>query len=418
MLQLCGTLWQSLLLFALAAVAATGAAFAQSTVSLSGTFDLSVQSAKNDLATVNSMAKNGMASSRIQFAGTEDLGGGMTANFTCDTDLTPSAGAGYATTAIASGAGTTTAAAATASLCNRIGLVGAAGGFGRVDLGGDYTPMFRITGIADPFGTNGVASWYNLGGVVARGGLVAADVSSTFEASSAAGTGGASLAAPMSATATSSTGGGAIGATTVSSVNAARANNTITYSTPVFNGVQAVYMHILDGVASNATTGKLGAGSSLRVRYDAGPLTLAVGTQSIKVGTTYAITSVDGVENLKTNILAGSYDFGMAKATFGYQTQKLGGLKGTDTILGLIVPMGTSTIKASYAVKSVDTADNTGEFGAKQLGLGYIYSLSKRTDVYAQYARVTNDANAQYGVLAPTAGKSATAYQVGLRHAF
>jgi len=405
-------------LIALAAVAATGAAFAQSSVTLSGTFDHSLQSAKNGTTTVTSIAKNGMASSRIQFAGTEDLGGGMTANFTCDTDLTPTAGLGYATTAIASGAATTTAATATASLCNRIGLVGAAGGFGRVDIGGDYTPMFRITGIADPFGTNGVASWYNLGGFVARGGLVVADVSSTFEAVSGAGTGGASLAAPMSATATSSTGGGAIGATTVASVNAARANNTITYSTPVYNGLQAVYMHIVDGIAGNATTGKLGAGSSMRIRYDAGPLTLAVGSQSIKVGDTYAASSVDGVASLKTNIVASSYDFGVAKATFGYQTQTLSGLKGKDTIVGLIVPMGANTIKASYAMKSVDTADGTGEFGAKQFGLGFIHALSKRTDIYAQYGRVTNDANAQAGVLAPNVGTSSTAYQFGLRHAF
>jgi predicted porin len=404
------------MLAALAAVAATGAAFAQSTVTLSGTFDLSAQNAKSDVSNVTSMAKNGMASSRIQFAGTEDLGGGMKANFTCDTDLTPSAGLGYAS---GTPAAASAAAAGTTGLCNRIGLVGAAGGFGRVDLGGDYTPLFRITGIADPFGTNGVASWYNLGGVVARGGLVLADVSSTFENTSNAGTGGATLSAPMSVTATSTANaGGAIGATTVSSVNAARANNTITYSSPVFNGIQAVYMHILDGVASNATTGKLGAGSSLRVRYDAGPLTLAIGTQSIKVGNTSTTTSVDSVASLKTNLMAGSYDFGVAKATFGYQTQALGGLKGTDTILGLIVPMGANTIKASYAIKSVDTADNTGEFGAKQLGLGFIHALSKRTDVYAQYARVTNDANAQYGVLTPNVGKSATAYQVGLRHAF
>jgi len=80
--------------------------------------------------------------------------------------------------------------------------------------------------------------------------------------------------------------------------------------------------------------------------------------------------------------------------------------------------MGANTIKASYAIKSVDTANSTGEFGAKQLALGIAHALSKRTDVYAQYARVSNDANAQYGVLTPTAGSSATAYQVGVRHAF
>ncbi len=70
-------------------------------MTLSGTFDLSLQNAKNDATSATTMAKNGMASSRIQFAGTEDLGGGMTANFLCDTDLTPNAGSAY--TAGASG---------------------------------------------------------------------------------------------------------------------------------------------------------------------------------------------------------------------------------------------------------------------------------------------------------------------------
>jgi len=172
-------------LVALAALAATGA-FAQSAVTLSGTLDLNIQNAKNDATSQTIMNKNGVASSRIQFAGTEDLGGGMTANFTCDTDLSPQAGLGYNTNAAATTNGTassaTTAASATASLCNRIGLVGVAGSFGRVDLGGDYTPMFRVTGIADPFGTNGVGSWYNLGGVIAKGGLATADVGSSFEA--------------------------------------------------------------------------------------------------------------------------------------------------------------------------------------------------------------------------------------------
>lgn len=391
-------------LIALAAVAATGAAFAQSTVTLSGTFDLSVQNAKNDVAKATSVAKNGMASSRVQLAGTEDLGGGMNANFTCDTTLSPNAGVAYASA--------TASATATTSFCDRIGLVGAQGGFGRVDLGGDYTPMFRVTGIADPFGTNGVGSWYNLGGVIARGAsLTSASIGSgTY----VLGTGtGASLASPWYTPSADSAASGARANKAVASVNAARANNTITYSSPVFGGVQAVAMYMVDGNSNINTTGRLGAGSSLRIRYDAGPLTLAVGTQSIKHGITTTTTA-----NVGTNILAGSYDFGVAKATFGYQSQKLDSLKATDTILGLIIPMGANTIKASYSTKSVDTADSTGEFGAQQFAFGISHALSKRTDVYAQYARVTNDANAQYGVLTPTAGESALAWQIGFRHAF
>jgi len=391
-------------LIALAAVAATGAAFAQSAVTLSGTFDLSMQSAKNDVATANSISKNGMASSRIQFAGTEDLGGGMKANFTCDTTLSPNAGVAYASA--------TASATATTSFCDRIGLVGVQGGFGRVDLGGDYTPMFRVTGIADPFGTNGVGSWYNLGGVIARGVTLAS--ASIGSGTYVLGTGTAtSLASPWYTASAVSAASGARASEAVASVNAARANNTITYSSPVFNGVQAVAMYMVDGNSNINTTGKLGAGSSLRVRYDAGPLTLALGTQSIKHGITTTTTS-----NVGTNILAASYDFGVAKATFGYQTQKLDSLKASDTILGLIIPMGANTIKASYSTKTVDTADNAGQFGAQQLAFGIAHALSKRTDFYAQYARVTNDDNAQYGVLTPTAGESSTAWQIGFRHAF
>jgi len=400
-------------LVALAALAATGA-FAQSSVTLSGTFDLSVQNAKTNLTSATTMATNCMASSRIQFAGTEDLGGGMSANFICDTDLTPSAGLGYSSGT--SGGGGTTAASATASLCNRIGMVGVAGGFGRVDLGGDYTPMFRLTGIADPFGTNGVASWYNLGGSIARGTtLSAASIGSTYTNTVGTNSSGAnaSYATPWFESSAASNATGARQYEGVASVNATRANNSVTYTSPAFNGVSASVMYIVDGNAGSNTTGKQGAGFSARVRYDAGPLTVAVGTQSVK----HSI-STTAVADIDTNLLAASYDLGVAKVTFGYQTQKLLGLQGTDTIVGLVVPMGAGTIKATYANKSVDTANNTGAFGAKQLGLGYIHALSKRTDLYAQYGRITNGADSQYGMLTPSAGSSSTAYQVGLRHAF
>jgi len=400
-------------LVALAALAATGA-FGQSSVTLSGTFDLSVQNAKNDVTSATTMAKNGMASSRIQFAGTEDMGKGMKANFICDTTLTPNAGLGYTSGASASSA-SNTAATATASLCDRTGLVGVAGGFGRVDLGGDYTPMFRLTGVADPFGTNGVASWYNLAGTIARGsitGLTTASIGADYTSTVASGT-SASYLNPFYGSATATVATGVQAHRTVGSVNATRANNTVIYTSPTFNGISFSAMHIVDGVAGSNTTGKQGAGHSVRVRYDAGPLTLAVGQQSIKHS-----TSTTTVADIDSMLLVGSYDLGMAKVTFGYQTQEFVSLKGTDTILGLVVPMGAGTIKASYATKSVDTADNSGAFGAKQLGLAYIYALSKRTDVYAQYGRIKNDADSSYGVLTPTAGASSTAYQFGVRHAF
>jgi len=415
-------------LVALAALAVTGA-FAQSSVTLSGTFDLSVQNSKNDATSATTMAKNGMASSRIQFSGTEDMGQGLKANFICDTTLTPNAGVGYttgaATVSTAASTGTTTtsavnttAAAANNSLCDRQGMVGVSGGFGTLNLGGEYTPLFRLTGVADPFGTNGVGSWYGLAGSLARGGLVAADVSAAVTTIFATGT-SPSLAYPgLSASAA----GGGIAYTGLASVNAARANNSVIFTSPTFNGVSVSVMHFVDGIAGNATTGKQGAGFSARVRYDAGPLTLAIGAQSVKHATNgTASAAPTAVADLDTMLLVGSYDLGMAKVTFGHQTQEFLSLKAADSILGLVVPMGAGTIKATYAKKTVDTADNTGDFGATQLGVGYSYALSKRTDAYAHYARVANGTNSQYapnGGIAPTAGRAATAYQVGVRHAF
>ena len=68
-------------LIALAAVAATGAAFAQSTVTLYGVADVSVAKATGAkvAASASGLLNNG--NSRLGVRGSEDLGGGMKANF-------------------------------------------------------------------------------------------------------------------------------------------------------------------------------------------------------------------------------------------------------------------------------------------------------------------------------------------------
>ena len=71
-------------LIALAAVAATSAAFAQSSVTLFGIVDLNVRDVseklngvKNNAASITSMSQDGIASSRLGVRGVEDLGGGI-----------------------------------------------------------------------------------------------------------------------------------------------------------------------------------------------------------------------------------------------------------------------------------------------------------------------------------------------------
>ena len=133
-------------LLALAVLGAfAGVASAQSTVTLFGVVDVNARSVKNDGAgTRKTLSTDGINSSRLGFRGTEDLGGGLSANFWLEGGLQPDDGT-------------------TSKLdFRRRSYVGLKGGFGEVQAGREYTPTFWNTTIFDPFGTNGVGSSINI----------------------------------------------------------------------------------------------------------------------------------------------------------------------------------------------------------------------------------------------------------------
>jgi len=111
-------------LIALAAVAATGAAFAQSSVTLSGTVDVGLQ----DVGGPNSpltMVSSRLGTSNWTVSGTEDLGGGLKAIFKVSTSFNADDG--------------TTAGNV---LGNNDMFVGLQGGFGSIKLGRSFNPAF------------------------------------------------------------------------------------------------------------------------------------------------------------------------------------------------------------------------------------------------------------------------------------
>lgn len=132
-------------LIALAAVALTGAAFAQSSVTLYGVADIAVgdtnaktpagANADEFRALANSGMNNG--SSRIGFRGTEDLGGGLKAGFNFEQGVSLANGATDANT------------------FQRAAFVSISGGFGEVAAGRRLTPAFfakaayELTGTAN-----------------------------------------------------------------------------------------------------------------------------------------------------------------------------------------------------------------------------------------------------------------------------
>lgn len=119
-------------LIAVAALAAMSAASAQSSLNLYGIADVVIH--KDDIrgepSKPTKMTSGGVSGSRLGFKGTEDLGGGLKANFLLEQgiDLTSGAAAGF----------------------NRQAYVGLSGGFGEIKFGNVFTAYDDISGATNP----------------------------------------------------------------------------------------------------------------------------------------------------------------------------------------------------------------------------------------------------------------------------
>jgi predicted porin len=87
-----------------------------------------------------------------------------------------------------------------------------------------------------------------------------------------------------------------------------------------------------------------------------------------------------------------------------------------DMLLGVSAPLGQGKLMFSVMHKDDRTALNQ---DATSWGLGYLYSLSKRTGLYAAYAHIDNKNGAGYTVANNSeTGTGATGYNLGIRHTF
>lgn len=124
-------------LIALAVLAASGAAMAQSSVSIYGIVDAVIHKDKNENT---KMTDGGVDSSRIGFKGTEDLGGGLKANFVLEQGLNIDTGASNNLVDPKTGNKTVN------SAFSRETSVGFSGGFGAVKLGRFKSAYEQIAG--------------------------------------------------------------------------------------------------------------------------------------------------------------------------------------------------------------------------------------------------------------------------------
>ena len=139
-------------LLALAVLGAfAGAASAQSNVTIYGKLDLGlVKTNDGDSLLVGApgndrLQLNEQAGSRLGFRGSEDLGGGLKANFAIEHRFTPDTGAQTSGTTFWQG----------------FSWVGLSGDFGELRLGRDYAPAFYPANRADPWGYDTIAQLGN-----------------------------------------------------------------------------------------------------------------------------------------------------------------------------------------------------------------------------------------------------------------
>jgi predicted porin len=351
-------------LIALAVLAAAGTASAQSSVTLFGIVDATLQHVSNSGGpSVTRLTNSGYNSSRLGFRGTEDLGGGMSASFWLEAGVNNDDGQGAATNSNNQASGAGAAVAGRQGLTfNRRSTVSLAGGWGELRLGRDYTPQFWNLTVFDPFGTNGAGTTQTLNSII-------------------------------------------------TGVTSVRASNSIGYFLPGnLGGFYGQVQHYRGENASGAATSSDGNGNGLRLGYAAGPFNVALALSRTK----YA------AGNVKQNNIGAQWDFGMAKLIGHYSRDTNGALDAKGWLLGTLVPVGAGEIRLAYSRYRTDAA---GDPTSKKLALGYVHNLSKRTALYATYARVKNSGGAANSVVvgaagAPAANASSTGYDLGIRHSF
>jgi predicted porin len=390
-------------LLALAVLGAfAGSAFAQaSSVTIFGKLDLGVGKAVGsaDKGILEGAAGNGgTGGSRIAFRGYEDLGGGLGAVFAFEHRLNVDTGVPGDPGTAASALGTT---ATNGSFWNGFAFVGLrSASLGTLTLGRHYTSSFLgVQNQVDPFEGETVAALRNTGMLLG-----------TF--ANPAGNGFAALATLP----------------TYGALGRVRVNNSIKYDIS------------MSGVSFSASVAEANpnVGSavslipetkrpfSLSLSYAGGPLWVGVAHEN--PGTpTDKLTNIGARYKIGPVTLRGGYSVGTTSgftaptipagpaAALQPAVNALALTSARDAkayLLGANIAVGAGDIRVGYAVAKVDAVGASPSVDlSKKIGIGYHHNLSKRTKLYADFARDSK-------VLTPAGDPEKTGYDFGIQHAF
>ncbi|BAN36330.1 outer membrane protein (porin) [Sulfuricella denitrificans skB26] len=380
---------KKLIALAIAAALAPAAAMADSgNVSIYGIMDASYDITDNGNSTAGAAGirtqKVSSNSSRLGFKGTEDVGNGLSAIWQIESQIN------------ADGNGLTSSATGGTTFGGRNTFLGLSSKTaGTVILGRHDTPYKLATRSLDYFG-DGLADNRNLMGQGASYNLGATNFS--FDG---------------------------------------RQPDVVAYISPTMSGFHAAVAYVA-GAELVTTSGQTkGNAWSAMGMYNNGPLMASLAYERHNIGSVGTGDITAGAANVDKSEKAWKLGVGykiMPAFEVGFAYEKLSddlnaGVKIMDHsawTLGGKYSMGSNDLKLAYtkAGQRADVADT----GAHQIALGLDHNLSKRTKVYAQYVKLSNDNAAVYGLTGAgatgqvletgRAGADPSAWSFGMRHSF
>jgi predicted porin len=313
----------------------SGAVFAQSSVTLYGVADLGYNTDKKTVGTVATKTtglNSILSGSRFGLKGTEDLGGGLAANFLMEYSVQPDE--------------------ATTSMANRQSYVGLTGGFGSVNLGRQYSQIHGVQGAFDANGNATAAGWLGGGTSTVRTSNAVVYTTPSFS--------------------------GFTAALELGFAEVAQGGNPV-----------------VSGNAGNATAlGLSYANGPLTVKAATETIKLAKLAYAAP-GIATAVDLSNALADRKANSIGASYDLGVAKLMAVATSAKAGSAadagKVTTTNFGVSAPVGAVTLNATVSSgKYIDSGAASVKTNGVQVGANY--SLSKRTTAYALMGQGKNKA--------------------------
>ena len=202
--------------------------------------------------------------------------------------------------------------------------------------------------------------------------------------------------------------------------------NTVSYYSPSFSGFQVMGQFGYGKSELDNSSIKKNEDDSYKIynlglKYANGPVTAFIGGQKYEKDASVSTPagSTSNEEDLREFVAAAGYDFGVAKLVGMYFDRKndVNGpndhkYRGGD--IGVKVPVGQAELFANYGMgKNKYTASGAESWKIQTYQLGARYNLSKRTNVYALYGY----GKAKEKQVGSGTGKG-NVVSVGLRHSF